>query len=67
MTVRKIGRDERQKRKVSCHNCGVILEFYPCDVKHQSGVSMGETEVISYIICPDCATHISTKNSVKHS
>lgn len=41
------------KRKI-CKNCGATLEYTPKDVKHSTGVSMGEFDSSSYIGCPNC-------------
>ncbi len=61
MAVEKTGQDKSKQRKVTCKNCGAKLSYYPKDVKTQSVTSMCESEVISWIVCPQCKAHVTVK------
>lgn len=54
MAVEVIGKDDSKYRKVTCDNCGSILRYLPNDVQNKSVYSFGESEVVSYIVCPEC-------------
>ncbi len=58
-TVKKVGHDKKKAKHVTCNNCGAKLEYYPKDVKRQSVSCMGESEVVSWVACPDCKSHVT--------
>jgi len=59
--VKKIGQDKKKAKRIACKHCGAKLEYYPKDVKSQSFVSMCEMEVVCWIVCPECKTHVLVK------
>jgi len=64
MAVEKVGHSDESKRRVTCKNCGAVLEFLPKDVQHMSLCSMGEMAGgYDYIKCPDCQREVETKGS----
>ncbi len=52
--VKKIGQDETKAKHVTCNNCGSKLEYYPREVVSKTYCTMGESDVVTYIVCPEC-------------
>lgn len=64
MAVEKVGQSDESKRRVTCKNCGAVLEFLPKDVQYMSLSCMGESAGgYDYIVCPDCESQVETKGS----
>lgn len=59
--VRKVGQDTGQQKHATCTDCGAKLSFYKKDVKTGSGCSMGEMDTWSYIVCPECKSHVTVR------
>ncbi|BBO33383.1 hypothetical protein PLANPX_2995 [Lacipirellula parvula] len=63
MTVKIIGRGEREVRRVTCDRCGSVLEFSGADVQSEpqyngDGEYAGERR---WIDCPQCSSQVSTE------
>ena len=59
--VKKIGQKKIGK-KVTCEQCGAILEYFPKDVKSQALYSMCEYDcTIYWVDCPECKNKVSVK------
>ena len=59
--VKIVGKDKKIAKQITCKNCAAILEYLPKDVKTRSYSCMGETDVLSYIKCPDCKEEVVTR------
>ncbi len=57
--VRKVGKDKKLYKKVTCKNCATKLEYLPKDVQFKSYSCMCETEIVSWIVCPQCKAHVT--------
>lgn len=49
-----IGYDESKKKKFTCHECGAIVEYWPCEDKNTNRTDEGTT--IKGLNCPGCCT-----------
>ncbi|RJQ26741.1 hypothetical protein C4577_03035 [Candidatus Parcubacteria bacterium] len=64
MVVRKVGTDLDSLKKVTCKNCGSILEYLPKDVKSEVLYSMAEYDgTYCWIKCPDCKEQVTVKGN----
>jgi uncharacterized protein with PIN domain len=49
------------KKKV-CRHCGVTLEYVPNDIQERRVTDYdGSSELIKYIECPACKTHVDVR------
>lgn len=53
--------DPKVVKRVSCGNCGARLEYVPRDVESKLVSCMGDTDTVSYIVCPQCQDHVSVR------
>ena len=65
MTVKIIGRGEQEVWRVSCGQCGAVLEYGRMDMKSEpqygeEGDYVGESR---WIDCPGCGSRVSVKLS----
>ncbi len=56
-----VGQDETKKQNATCDNCGAKLSFYKKEILTYSGYSMGELEIIFYVVCPQCENQVQVK------
>jgi DNA-directed RNA polymerase subunit RPC12/RpoP len=62
MAVEKVGDDDRAKRRVTCRDCGSILEYLPRDVEHKTHHDYsGGSDTYSFIKCPECKATVYVK------
>jgi hypothetical protein len=54
--VKIVGYDTRPNilKRVTCGNCGAILEYYQKDVKEARYSCMGDSSGHDYVPCPNC-------------
>lgn len=62
MAPKKVGVDRKAIKRVTCKNCGSILEYFPKDVKIKSYSCMGELDTYSCITCPECKASVTVKS-----
>lgn len=56
-----IGKDPSVAKRITCRNCGSILEYHTKDVTEVIGKDYGGgTDIRNYIICPVCAKEVTT-------
>jgi RNase P subunit RPR2 len=53
--------DPKVIKRVSCDNCGARLEYVPMDVKSRAVSCMGDTDTVSYIVCPQCQHNVTVR------
>jgi hypothetical protein len=51
--VKMVGIDKKIAKRVSCRECGAILEYMPNEVKTYRTSCMGETGTAWYVDCPN--------------
>lgn len=61
MAIEVVGFDEGAKKRVTCKNCGSILEYLPVDVESQSVRHFDETDIIYLIKCPTCKEDVKVE------
>lgn len=60
MAVKKVGTDEKVKRRVTCRNCGSILEYLAIDVRHRTTRDYtGDSDDYYWIDCPQCHNEVA--------
>lgn len=59
MTVKIISEKPVRTKRVVCNKCCYELEYTGVDVQVLGGYCMGEYDVSSYIICPECKERIT--------
>jgi ribosomal protein L37E len=53
--VQIVGEDPTAKKKVTCRNCGAILEYTPHEVKVRHGTDYsGGSDGEEWVDCPRC-------------
>jgi hypothetical protein len=52
--VKVVGQDKKKAKRVTCGNCGAILEYYEKDVKVAKYTCMGDSSGHHYVECPNC-------------
>ena len=63
MGINIVGKDPSVVKRVTCRNCGSILEYTPVDEKKDySSDYTGGRDTYSYISCPCCGKQVITKN-----
>lgn len=57
--IKIIGQDASITKRVTCRNCGAILEYTPNDVKEKTTRDIsGSADTEFYIECPQCSKHV---------
>lgn len=62
MSVEKVAQDETAQKRVTCANCGAVLQFYPVDVRTRHLSCMGESAgTFEYIECVQCGQEVDAR------
>lgn len=62
MPIKVIGFDPAASRKVTCHACGAILEFYTVDIQTKRSYDYdGAFDLVKFIKCPNCDKEVFLK------
>lgn len=57
--IKVIGQDGSVARRVTCRNCGAILEYTPNDLKERQTKDItGSADITFYLKCPQCDRHV---------
>ena len=61
--IRIIGKDQGAVKVITCRNCATVLEYTPSDEggKRTNFDYLGDSDVVKYIVCPNCGHHVHTK------
>jgi len=51
-----IGIDESKAKRITCYDCGAIVEYFPNEVisRVEEEVYGGGSDVYHYLTCPNC-------------
>ena len=62
MAIEKVGDDPESKRRVTCRNCGSVLEYLPIDIESRTVTDYtGDSEIVRFIRCPVCKKEVIVK------
>ena len=54
--IKIVGQDQTKVKRVSCSNCGAMLEYVPNDIKSFIRTDYtGSKDMYTYIKCPTCS------------
>lgn len=56
-----VGKDLSVVKRITCRNCGSILEYYTKDVTEGTSKSGCSWIKYKFIICPVCAQEVTTQ------
>jgi len=57
--VSVVGKDPRAVKRVTCKNCGAILEYTKAEVREHHGTDYGGgPDGFEYIKCPQCTARV---------
>ena len=57
--IKVVGQDDSVARRVTCRNCGAILEYTPHDLQErQTRDISGSVDITLYVKCPRCGNHV---------
>lgn len=59
--IEKVGDDESAKKRVTCKDCGSILQYLPIDIKQGKESHQGDVDYVYYIECPCCKNNVRVK------
>ncbi len=64
MAVRKVGDDAEAVKRVTCRNCGSILEYLPRDVQSKTSRDYsGVADTDYWVDCPECGKRVTVKGA----
>lgn len=59
--IKVVGQDGSVAKRVTCRNCGAILEYTPHDLKEQQTKDItGSADIVFYLKCPQCGYYVYT-------
>lgn len=53
--------DPKYVKKVSCPSCARRMEYLQMEVIVESVCCMGDTGIVSYVVCPNCNAHVTVR------
>lgn len=54
MPITIVGQDPSVAKRVTCFNCGAILQYARNDIQERPVSNMGDVDTKRYIPCPNC-------------